>query len=247
MGAIAGTRVKLVSITYWFFLLSHAPIWLHVALLLTLCFSVFGFIFGCTGSSLLHAVFSSCSKRGSSLQCAGFSLRWLLLLWSTSVRHTGFSSYGRWALERRLSSCGTSTWVLCSMWDPLRPGIEPVSPTLAGGFSSTGQPGKSLAFIFNCIKNYLSWLLGFGPSLKFCNTGKCLICLALVPALSCTSRLGLVLGLEGGTQSWAGVLQPTFMRPLPVALWLRLLWAQWPDSERGQPEQASKTFQSKAA
>ena len=33
----------------------------------------------------------------SSLQCAGFSLQWLLLLWSTGSRHTGFSSCGTWA------------------------------------------------------------------------------------------------------------------------------------------------------
>ena len=33
----------------------------------------------------------------SSLQCTGFSLRWLLLLWSTGSRHTGFSSCGLWA------------------------------------------------------------------------------------------------------------------------------------------------------
>ena len=30
----------------------------------------------------------------SSLQCAGFSLRWLLSLWSTGSRHAGFSSCG---------------------------------------------------------------------------------------------------------------------------------------------------------
>ena len=30
----------------------------------------------------------------SLLQCVGFSLRWLLLLWSTGSRHTGFSSCG---------------------------------------------------------------------------------------------------------------------------------------------------------
>ena len=30
----------------------------------------------------------------SSLQCMGFSLQWLLLLWSTGSRHTGFSSCG---------------------------------------------------------------------------------------------------------------------------------------------------------
>ena len=35
----------------------------------------------------------------SSLQCTGFSLRWLLLLWSTGSRHTGFSSCGTWAQQ----------------------------------------------------------------------------------------------------------------------------------------------------
>ena len=50
----------------------------------------------------------------SSLQCTGFSLRWLLLLWSTGSRlqasvvvARGLSSCGLRALERRLSSCGT--------------------------------------------------------------------------------------------------------------------------------------------
>ena len=33
----------------------------------------------------------------SSLQCAGFSLRWLLLLQSTGSRRMGFSSCGTWA------------------------------------------------------------------------------------------------------------------------------------------------------
>ena len=46
------------------------------------------------------------SKGYSSLQCAGFSLRWLLLLWSTGSRRTSFSSCGAWSLEHRLSSCG---------------------------------------------------------------------------------------------------------------------------------------------
>ena len=33
----------------------------------------------------------------SSLRCAGFSLRWLLLLWNTGSRRMGFSSCGMWA------------------------------------------------------------------------------------------------------------------------------------------------------
>ena len=42
----------------------------------------------------------------TSLRCVGFSLQWLLLLWSMGSRYAGFSSFGSWALERRLSSCG---------------------------------------------------------------------------------------------------------------------------------------------
>ena len=37
------------------------------------------------------------SRGYSSLRCAGFSLRWLLLLQSTGSRHVGFSSCGMWA------------------------------------------------------------------------------------------------------------------------------------------------------
>ena len=33
----------------------------------------------------------------SSLQCAGFSLQWFLLLWSTGSRRTGFSICSMWA------------------------------------------------------------------------------------------------------------------------------------------------------
>ena len=75
----------------------------------------------------------------SSLRCAGFSLQWLLLLRSTGSRRAGFSSVARRlsscgsrALERRLSSCGAWAQLLCGMWDLPRPGLEPVSPALAG-------------------------------------------------------------------------------------------------------------------
>ena len=57
------------------------------------------------------------------------SLRWLLLLRSTGSRRTGFSSCSMWAQ------------LLRGMWDVPGPGTEPVSPTLAGGFS----------FIFNYL------------------------------------------------------------------------------------------------
>ena len=76
---------------------------------------------------------------------AGFSSPWLLLLRSTGSRHVGFSSCGSRALELRLSSCGTRAWLLHGMWDLPRPGLEPVSPALAGGFLTPAPPGKPLS------------------------------------------------------------------------------------------------------
>ena len=43
---------------------------------------------------------------------------------------------------RRLSSCGSRAQPLRGMWDLPRPGLEPVSPALAGRFSTTVPPGK---------------------------------------------------------------------------------------------------------
>ena len=42
---------------------------------------------------------------------------------------------------RRLSSCGSWAQLLRGMWDLPRPGLEPVSPALAGRFSTTAPPG----------------------------------------------------------------------------------------------------------
>ena len=56
------------------------------------------FIFGCIASSLLHGLSIVVASGGySSLWCVGFSLRWLLLLWSMGSRRVGFSSCGTWA------------------------------------------------------------------------------------------------------------------------------------------------------
>ena len=67
-----------------------------------------------------------------SLRCMGFSLRWLLLLRSMGSGHVGFSSCGLWALQCRLSSCGSRAQLLRCMWDLPGPGLEPMSPALAG-------------------------------------------------------------------------------------------------------------------
>ena len=46
---------------------------------------------------------------------------------------------------RRLSNCGSWAQLLRGMWDPPRPGLEPVPPALAGRFSTTAPPGKPLS------------------------------------------------------------------------------------------------------
>ena len=51
---------------------------------------------------------------------------------------------------RRLSNCGSRAHLLRGMWDLPKPGLEPVSPALAGRVSTTVPPGKpsSCGFIF---------------------------------------------------------------------------------------------------
>ena len=80
------------------------------------------------------------------------------------VCERAFSSCGKWGLlfiavrgpltiaaslvvehrlqTRKLSNCGSQAQLLHGMWDPPRPGLEPVSPALAGRFSTTAPPGK---------------------------------------------------------------------------------------------------------
>ena len=58
---------------------------------------------------------------------------------------------------RRLSSCGSRAQLLRGMWDPPRPGLEPVSPALAGRLSTTAPPGKPQAF-FSCGERRLLFI-----------------------------------------------------------------------------------------
>ena len=51
---------------------------------------------------------------------------------------------------RRLSNCGSRAQLLRGMWDLPRPGLEPVSPALAGRFSTTVPPGKPSVNFLMC-------------------------------------------------------------------------------------------------
>ena len=69
----------------------------------------------------------------------------------------GGSSCGSWTLARWLSHCDAQAWLSHGTQVPPRPGLKPVSPALAGGFLTTGLPGKSLSFIL-IIGNEFKWM-----------------------------------------------------------------------------------------
>ena len=75
--------------------------------------------FGGRGRGLLSSCGVQASRYGG-LSCCG--------AWALGC----FSSCCPWALEQKLSSCGTRAQFFHSMWDLLGPGIELVSPALAG-------------------------------------------------------------------------------------------------------------------
>ena len=107
--------------------------------------------FGCIGSSLLCAGFLQLRRVGVTLRCgarashcSGFSCCGAQALGERAsvVVVCGLNSCGSWALEHKLRSFSARASLLCSMWDLPRPGLEPVSPALAGGFLTTVLPGK---------------------------------------------------------------------------------------------------------
>ena len=75
--------------------------------------------------------FSSCGKRGPLF----IAVRGPLIIAASLVAEHRLQTH-------RLSNCGSRAQSLRGMWDLPRPGLEPVSPALAGGFSTTAPPGK---------------------------------------------------------------------------------------------------------
>ena len=73
----------------------------------------------------------------------------------------------------RLSSCGSRAQLLHGMWDLPRPGLEPVSPALAGRFSTTAPPGKPERIFIALypvlhMNVYLTWILDSHPQYPVC-------------------------------------------------------------------------------
>ena len=67
---------------------------------------------------------------------------------------------------RRLSNCGSRAQFLRGMWDLPRPGLEPVSPALAGRFSTTAPPGKPPKVLCNHTSLYTSLSSNWGKWLR---------------------------------------------------------------------------------
>ena len=63
---------------------------------------------------------------------------------------------------RRLSSCGSQAQLFRGMCDLPRPGLEPVSPALAGRFSTTGPPATPTCGLLNCSMRTLSCAMQVG-------------------------------------------------------------------------------------
>ena len=101
---------------------------------------------------------STCDAWAS--HCSGFSC------WEAwALGCAGFSTWNTWALDRgSFNSYGPWASLLQSMWDLPGPGIKPVSPTLAGGFLTTGPPGKSKTsffffFLYSTVNYIAQWTI----------------------------------------------------------------------------------------
>ena len=105
------------------------------------------------------------------------------------------------------------------MWDLPRPGFEPVSPALAGGFLTTAPPGKSLTSLLTSRKLTPLCVTFF----NFLPTSTHLLpkfCLDLQSVFSCSSLA------SGGPPSFQGsLLSPCpWPLPLPLCLFWCLYW-----------------------
>ena len=105
------------------------------------------------GPRLCARAFSSCGKRGPLF----IAVRGPLTVAASRVA-------GHRLQTCRLSNCGSRAQLLCGMWDPPRPGLEPVSPALAGRLSTTAPPGKPQGFTF---RGFFTPSVGDDPFLPY--------------------------------------------------------------------------------
>ena len=115
------------------------------------------------------------SRGRSSSLCAGLSLSRPLLQRSTGSRRAGSVS------------CGSRAQLLRGMWDLPRPGPEPVSPALAGRFS-TAPLGKPNTLFFKILFHY-SLLQDIDYSSLCYTVGLCYLSILYIVACICQSQI----------------------------------------------------------
>ena len=114
----------------------------------------------------------------------------------------------------RISSCGSWAQLLRGMWDLPRPGLEPMSPALAGRFSTTVPPGKPSLVVFSGVYCSFVW-----------NQFLCFLILLNFPCL-CEIRWNSYF-----FQFWMGILVlehpfAVYMCPMALVGVLELKWPQ---------------------
>ena len=118
------------------FLLGHLTSYQHLKNLLYSFFFFNIYLFmAVLGLHFCARAFSSCGKRGPLF----IAVRRPLTIAASPVAEHRLQT-------RRLSSCGSRAQLLRGMWDPPRPGLEPVSPALAGRSPTTAPTRKPLLY-----------------------------------------------------------------------------------------------------
>ena len=128
---------------------------------------IYLFIFGCVESLVRARAFSSCGKWGP-LFIAVWGPLFIAVRGPFTIAAPPVA--GHRLQMHRLSSCGSRAQLLRGMWDPPRPGLEPVSPALAGRLSTTAPPGKpDKSFLRNFkFSSDPIYVVSFPQSLQTC-------------------------------------------------------------------------------
>ena len=126
-------------------------------------FNLFIYLFlAVLGLRFCARAFSSCGERGPLF----IAVRGPLTIAASLIAEHRLQT-------RRLSSCGSRAQLLRGMWDLPRPGLEPVSPALAGRLSTTAPPGKPSLFVSFLKKKKFYWsIVGLQCCVSFKNTAK---------------------------------------------------------------------------
>ena len=74
------------------------------------------------------------------------------------VVELGLNSCNSLGSRAWVSSFGAQAYLPQSMWNLPRPGIEPIPPSLAGRFFTTGSPGKSFVYWWPCCMACGVWV-----------------------------------------------------------------------------------------